>query len=187
MSDRGAFSDLLNSVLERIVLLARRRTRGLPARDVRVGVCVGRHGARDAPELPGSARARTTGSRSTADRCSRSTRTCVNASDAAGAAEFALACDRAGVPCSGTCIVRTCRGGSTIGPITASRDRSVDRGRRGAAACDALCRELMGARDVGCRRRPRGFPDAGAVALPVRSGRRARRCAVGAQRVGAPG
>ncbi len=186
MSDRGAFSDLLNSVLERIVLL-RGGGREDFLRAMSGSVCASGDMAHAThPNYP--------------DRHEPAHRIAINggpvlkvnqnlryASDAAGAAEFALACDRAGVPLQRYVHRADLPCGSTIGPITASRTglSTVDVGAPQLAMHSA--RELMGARTRDVRRRPRGFPDAGAVALPVRSGRRARRCAVGAQRVGAPG
>ena len=51
-------SDLLNTVLERIVFGTRWWPRRIPAGDGRLGMRVGRHGTRDAPQLPGPPRAR---------------------------------------------------------------------------------------------------------------------------------
>jgi aspartyl aminopeptidase len=70
------------------------------------------------------------------------------ASDASGAAEFALACDRAGVPLQRYVHRADLPCGSTIGPITASRTglSTVDVGAPQLAMHSA--RELMGAEDV---------------------------------------
>ncbi|PTR28852.1 aspartyl aminopeptidase [Rhodococcus sp. OK519] len=148
MSDRGAFSDLLNSVLERIVLL-RGGGREDFLRAMSGSVCASGDMAHAThPNYP--------------DRHEPAHRIDINggpvlkvnqnlryASDAAGAAEFALACDRAGVPMQRYVHRADLPCGSTIGPITASRTglSTVDVGAPQLAMHSA--RELMGARDVG--------------------------------------
>ncbi|NKS27921.1 M18 family aminopeptidase [Rhodococcus hoagii] len=148
MSDRGAFSDLLNSVLERIVLL-RGGGREDFLRAMSGSVCASGDMAHAThPNYP--------------DRHEPAHRIAINggpvlkvnqnlryASDAAGAAEFALACDRAGVPLQRYVHRADLPCGSTIGPITASRTglSTVDVGAPQLAMHSA--RELMGARDVG--------------------------------------
>ncbi|MBH0121406.1 M18 family aminopeptidase [Rhodococcus sp. HM1] len=148
MSDRGAFSDLLNSVLERIVLA--------------------RGGGREEflRTLAGSIVASGDMAHAThpnyAERHEPSHRIEVNggpvlkvnqnlryATDAAGAAAFALACDQAGVPLQRYVHRADLPCGSTIGPITASRTglTTVDVGAPQLAMHSA--RELMGAADVG--------------------------------------
>lgn len=148
MSDRGAFSDLLNSVLERIVLL-RGGGREDFLRAMSGSVCASGDMAHAThPNYP--------------DRHEPAHRIAINggpvlkvnqnlryASDAAGAAEFALACDRAGVPLQRYVHRADLPCGSTIGPITASRTglSTVDVGAPQLAMHSA--RELMGAQDVG--------------------------------------
>ncbi|MDG3015074.1 M18 family aminopeptidase [Speluncibacter jeojiensis] len=147
MSDRGAFSDLLSAVLERIVL-----SRGGDREDLlraKAGsVCASGDMAHAThPNYP--------------DRHEPAHRIAVNggpvlkvnqnlryASDAAGAAAFALACDRAGVPLQRYVHRADLPCGSTIGPITASRTgvSTVDVGAPQLAMHSA--RELMGAADV---------------------------------------
>ncbi|QCQ89795.1 M18 family aminopeptidase [Rhodococcus sp. SGAir0479] len=147
MSDRGAFSDLLNSVLERIVLV-RGGGREDFLRAMSGSVCASGDMAHAThPNYP--------------DRHEPAHRIAVNggpvlkvnqnlryASDAAGAAEFALACDRAGVPLQRYVHRADLPCGSTIGPITASRTglSTVDVGAPQLAMHSA--RELMGAHDV---------------------------------------
>ncbi|WP_433610112.1 M18 family aminopeptidase [Prescottella agglutinans] len=147
MSDRGAFSDLLNSVLERIVLL-RGGGREDFLRAMSGSVCASGDMAHAThPNYP--------------DRHEPAHRIEVNggpvlkvnqnlryASDASGAAEFALACDRAGVPLQRYVHRADLPCGSTIGPITASRTglSTVDVGAPQLAMHSA--RELMGAEDV---------------------------------------
>ncbi|WP_164873426.1 M18 family aminopeptidase [Rhodococcus xishaensis] len=162
MSDRGAFSDLLNSVLERIVLL-RGGGREDFLRAMSGSVCASGDMAHAThPNYP--------------DRHEPAHRIQVGggpvlkvnqnlryASDAAGAAEFALACDRAGVPLQRYVHRADLPCGSTIGPITASRTglSTVDVGAPQLAMHSA--RELMAARDV------RMYADALAAFLtPVR-------------------
>lgn len=148
MSDRGAFSDLLNSVLERVVLL-RGGGREDFLRAMSGSVCASGDMAHAThPNYP--------------DRHEPAHRIAINggpvlkvnqnlryASDAAGAAEFALACDRAGVPLQRYVHRADLPCGSTIGPITASRTglSTVDVGAPQLAMHSA--RELMGAQDVG--------------------------------------
>lgn len=147
MSDRGAFSDLLNSVLERIVL-GRGGGREDFLRAMAGSVCASGDMAHAThPNYP--------------DRHEPAHRIEVGggpvlkvnqnlryATDAAGAAEFALACDRAGVPLQRYVHRADLPCGSTIGPITASRTglSTVDVGAAQLAMHSA--RELMGAADV---------------------------------------
>ncbi|MFF0814805.1 M18 family aminopeptidase [Rhodococcus sp. NPDC003318] len=147
MSDRGAFSDLLNSVLERIVL-ARGGGREDFLRTMAGSVCASGDMAHAThPNYP--------------DRHEPAHRIEVGggpvlkvnqnlryATDAAGAGEFALACDRAGVPLQRYVHRADLPCGSTIGPITASRTglSTVDVGAPQLAMHSA--RELMGAADV---------------------------------------
>lgn len=147
MSDRGAFSDLLTSVLERIVL-GRGGGREDFLRAMAGSVCASGDMAHAThPNYP--------------DRHEPAHRIEVNggpvlkvnqnlryATDAAGAGEFALACDRAGVPLQRYVHRADLPCGSTIGPITASRTglSTVDVGAPQLAMHSA--RELMGAADV---------------------------------------
>ncbi|MDH6280674.1 M18 family aminopeptidase [Prescottella agglutinans] len=162
MSDRGAFSDLLNSVLERIVLL-RGGGREDYLRAMSGSVCASGDMAHAThPNYP--------------DRHEPAHRIEINggpvlkvnqnlryATDASGTAEFALACDRAGVPLQRYVHRADLPCGTTIGPITASRTglSTVDVGAPQLAMHSA--RELMGAKDV------RMYADALAAFLtPVR-------------------
>ncbi|RVW07458.1 M18 family aminopeptidase [Prescottella agglutinans] len=162
MSDRGAFSDLLNSVLERIVLL-RGGGREDFLRAMSGSVCASGDMAHAThPNYP--------------DRHEPAHRIEINggpvlkvnqnlryATDASGTAEFALACDRAGVPLQRYVHRADLPCGTTIGPITASRTglSTVDVGAPQLAMHSA--RELMGAQDV------RMYADALAAFLtPVR-------------------
>ncbi|MDH6676638.1 aspartyl aminopeptidase [Rhodococcus sp. LBL1] len=162
MSDRGAFSDLLNSVLERIVLL-RGGGREDFLRAMSGSVCASGDMAHAThPNYP--------------DRHEPAHRIEINggpvlkvnqnlryATDASGTAEFALACDRAGVPVQRYVHRADLPCGTTIGPITASRTglSTVDVGAPQLAMHSA--RELMGAKDV------RMYADALAAFLtPVR-------------------
>ncbi len=147
MSDRGAFSDLLTSVLERIVL-GRGGGREEFLRAMAGSVCASGDMAHAThPNYP--------------DRHEPAHRIEVNggpvlkvnqnlryATDAAGTAEFALACDRAGVRLQRYVHRADLPCGSTIGPITASRTglSTVDVGAPQLAMHSA--RELMGATDV---------------------------------------
>ncbi|WP_137872927.1 M18 family aminopeptidase [Rhodococcus sp. Q] len=147
MSDRGAFSDLLNSVLERVVL-GRGGGREDYLRAMAGSVCASGDMAHAThPNYP--------------DRHEPAHRITVNggpvlkvnqnlryATDAAGTGEFALACDRAGVPLQRYVHRADLPCGSTIGPITASRTglSTVDVGAPQLAMHSA--RELMGAADV---------------------------------------
>ncbi|MGW5074806.1 M18 family aminopeptidase [Rhodococcus sp. NPDC004095] len=147
MSDRGAFSDLLNSVLERIVL-GRGGGREDFLRAMAGSVCASGDMAHAThPNYP--------------DRHEPAHRIEVNggpvlkvnqnlryATDAAGAGAFALACDQAGVPLQRYVHRADLPCGSTIGPITASRTglSTVDVGAPQLAMHSA--RELMGAADV---------------------------------------
>ena len=162
MSDRGAFSDLLNSVLERIVLL-RGGGREDFLRALSGSVCASGDMAHAThPNYP--------------DRHEPAHRIDINggpvlkvnqnlryATDASGAAEFALACDRAGIPLQRYVHRADLPCGTTIGPIAASRTgvSTVDVGAPQLAMHSA--RELMGAKDV------RMYADAFAAFLtPVR-------------------
>ncbi|MBS9373851.1 M18 family aminopeptidase [Rhodococcus sp. B50] len=147
MSDRGAFSELLNTVLERIVLL-----RGGGREEFlrsRAGSIVGSGDMAHAthPNYP--------------ERHEPAHRIAVNggpvlkvnqnlryASDATGAGAFALACEQAGVPLQRYVHRADLPCGSTIGPITASRTgiTTVDVGAPQLAMHSA--REFMGADDV---------------------------------------
>ncbi|WP_165497145.1 M18 family aminopeptidase [Rhodococcus sp. ABRD24] len=147
MSDRGAFSDLLNSVLERIVLL-RGGGREDFLRAMSGSVCASGDMAHAThPNYP--------------DRHEPAHRIAVNggpvlkvnqnlryASDARGSAEFALACDRARVPLQRYVHRADLPCGSTIGPITASRTglSTVDVGAPQLAMHSS--RELMGVDDI---------------------------------------
>ncbi len=147
MSDRGAFSDLLTTVLERIALV--------------------RGGGREdyLRALAGSVVASGDMAHAThpnyAERHEPAHRILVGggpvlkvnqnlryATDAAGAAAFALACEQAGVPLQRYVHRADLPCGSTIGPITASRTglTTVDVGAPQLAMHSA--RELMGAADV---------------------------------------
>ncbi|MEE2032507.1 M18 family aminopeptidase [Rhodococcus chondri] len=147
MSDRGAFSDLLGTVLERILL-----ARGADREDFlrsRAGSIVASGDMAHATHP------------NYAERHEPAHRIAVGggpvlkvnqnlryATDAAGAAAFALACDRAGVPLQRYVHRADLPCGSTIGPITASRTglTTVDVGAPQLAMHSA--RELMGAADV---------------------------------------
>ncbi|PBJ01667.1 putative M18 family aminopeptidase 2 [Rhodococcus erythropolis] len=147
MSDRGAFSDLLNTVLERIVL-GRGGGREEFLQAMAGSVCASGDMAHAThPNYP--------------DRHEPAHRIEINggpvlkvnqnlryATDAAGAGEFALACDQAGVPMQRYVHRADLPCGSTIGPITASRTglSTVDVGAPQLAMHSA--RELMGAADV---------------------------------------
>lgn len=147
MSDRGAFSDLLAAVLERVVL-ARGGNREDLMRAKAGSVCASGDMAHAThPNYP--------------ERHEPAHRITVNggpvlkvnqnlryASDATGAGAFALACDRAGVPLQRYVHRADLPCGSTIGPITASRIgvSTVDVGAPQLAMHSA--RELMGAADV---------------------------------------
>ncbi|MBM7458177.1 M18 family aminopeptidase [Rhodococcus coprophilus] len=147
MSDRGAFSDLLNTVLERIALVRgdgrEEYLRALAGSVVASGDMA--HATH--PNYP--------------DRHEPAHRIAVGggpvlkvnqnlryATDAAGAAAFALACEQAGVPLQRYVHRADLPCGSTIGPITASRTglTTVDVGAPQLAMHSA--RELMGAADV---------------------------------------
>ncbi|WP_084721605.1 M18 family aminopeptidase [Rhodococcus marinonascens] len=158
MSDRGAFSDLLNTVLERIVL-GRGGGREEFLQAMAGSVCASGDMAHAThPNYP--------------DRHEPAHRIAVNggpvlkvnqnlryATDAAGAGAFALACDQAGVPMQRYVHRADLPCGSTIGPITASRTglSTVDVGAAQLGMHSS--RELMGARDV------RGYSDALAAFL----------------------
>ncbi|MBJ8344561.1 M18 family aminopeptidase [Antrihabitans sp. YC2-6] len=147
-SDRGAQSDLLATVLERIVLV-RGGTREDFLRAMAGSICASGDMAHAThPNYP--------------DRHEPAHRIAINggpvlkvnqnlryATDAAGAAAFALACDSAGVPLQRYVHRADLPCGSTIGPITAARTgvATVDVGAAQLAMHSA--RELMGADDVG--------------------------------------
>lgn len=146
-SDRGAQSDLLLTVLERIVL-----TRGGGREDflrtMAGSICASGDMAHAThPNYP--------------ERHEPAHRIAINggpvlkvnqnlryATDAAGAGAFALACDQAGVPLQRYVHRADLPCGSTIGPITAARTglSTVDVGAAQLAMHSA--RELMGADDV---------------------------------------
>lgn len=147
MSSRGAFSELLNTVLERIVL-GRGGGRDEYLRAAAGSMCASGDMAHAThPNYP--------------DRHEPAHNIRVGggpvlkvnqnqryASDATGSAEFALACDRAGVPLQRYVHRADLACGSTIGPITASRTgiTTVDVGAPQLAMHSA--RELMGVADV---------------------------------------
>ncbi|MGA9872542.1 MAG: M18 family aminopeptidase [Rhodococcus sp. (in: high G+C Gram-positive bacteria)] len=147
MSDRGAFSDLLNTVLERIVL-GRGGGREEFLRTMAGSVCASGDMAHAThPNYP--------------DRHEPAHRIEVNggpvlkvnqnlryATDSTGAGAFALACEQAGVPMQRYVHRADLPCGSTIGPITASRTglSTVDVGAAQLAMHSA--RELMGASDI---------------------------------------
>lgn len=147
MSDRGAFSDLLNTVLERIVL-GRGGGREEFLRTMAGSICASgdmahathpnypdRHEPAHRIELGGGP----------VLKVNQNLR---YATDSAGAGAFALACDQAGVPLQRYVHRADLPCGSTIGPITASRTglSTVDVGAAQLAMHSA--RELMGASDV---------------------------------------
>ncbi|MGZ8178512.1 M18 family aminopeptidase [Williamsia sp. SKLECPSW1] len=146
-SDRGAASDFLITVLERIVL-ARGGDRDAFLATMAGSVCASGDMAHAThPNYP--------------DRHEPSHTIAVNggpvlkvnqnlryASDATGEAEFALACDDAGVPLQRYVHRADLPCGSTIGPITATRTglSTVDVGAPQLAMHSA--REIMGASDI---------------------------------------
>lgn len=147
MSDRGAFSDLLNTVLERIVL-GRGGGREEFLRTMAGSICASgdmahathpnypdRHEPAHPIEVGGGP----------VLKVNQNLR---YATDAAGAAAFALACAQADVPLQRYVHRADLPCGSTIGPITASRTglSTVDVGAPQLAMHSA--RELMGAADV---------------------------------------
>ncbi|MBY4127749.1 M18 family aminopeptidase [Rhodococcus fascians] len=147
MSDRGAFSDLLNTVLERIVL-GRGGGREEFLRAMAGSICASgdmahathpnypdRHEPAHRIELGGGP----------VLKVNQNLR---YATDSAGAGAFALACDQAGVPLQRYVHRADLPCGSTIGPITASRTglSTVDVGAAQLAMHSS--RELMGAADV---------------------------------------
>ncbi|MGH3359703.1 MAG: M18 family aminopeptidase [Nocardioidaceae bacterium] len=147
MSDRGAFSDLLATTLERVVL-ATGGTRDEYLRALAGSVCASGDMAHAThPNYP--------------DRHEPGHRIQVNggpvlkvnqnlryASDSTGTATYALACDQAGVPMQRYVHRADLPCGSTVGPITASRTglSTVDVGAAQLAMHSA--REFMGADDV---------------------------------------
>ncbi len=147
MSSSGAFSDLLNTVLERIVL-GRGGGRDEYLRAIAGSMCASgdmahathpnypdRHEPVHTIEVGGGP----------VLKVNQNLR---YASDATGAAEFALACARARVPLQRYVHRADLPCGSTIGPITASRTgiTTVDVGAPQLAMHSA--RELMGVADV---------------------------------------
>ena len=146
-SERGAASDLLASVCERIIL-ARGGTRADYLRSMAASICVSGDMAHAThPNYP--------------ERHEPYHQIAIDggpvlkvnqnlryASDAVGEAEFALACDRAGVPMQRFVTRADMPSGSTIGPITATRTgmATVDVGAPQLAMHSA--REFMGAADV---------------------------------------
>lgn len=146
-SDRGAQSDLLNTVLERVVL-AGGGGREEFLRTMSESVCASGDMAHAThPNYP--------------DRHEPAHRIAINggpvlkvnqnlryATDASGAGVFALACEQAGVPLQRYVHRADLPCGSTIGPITAARTglSTVDVGAAQLAMHSA--RELMGAHDV---------------------------------------
>ncbi|MGB7364264.1 MAG: M18 family aminopeptidase [Rhodococcus sp. (in: high G+C Gram-positive bacteria)] len=147
MSDRGAFSDLMNTVLERIVL-----ARGGGREEFLRTMAGSIHASGDMAHATHP---------NYASRHEPQHRIEVNggpvlkvnqnlryATDAVGAAEFALACERAEVPLQRYVHRADLPCGSTIGPITASRTglSTVDVGAPQLAMHSA--RELMGSHDI---------------------------------------
>ncbi|MGC5255824.1 M18 family aminopeptidase [Gordonia sp. DT218] len=146
-SERGAASDLLATICERIVL-ARGGSRSEYLQAMAASVCVSGDMAHAThPNYP--------------DRHEPSHRIDINggpvlkvnqnlryASDAVGEAVFAIACDSAGVPMQRYTHRADLPCGSTIGPITAARTglTTIDVGAPQLAMHSA--RELMGADDV---------------------------------------
>ena len=147
MSERGAFSDLLREVLERIVLTAGVDRQQL-MRAVAGSMCASGDMAHAThPNYP--------------ERHEPNHRIEVGggpvlkvhynqryATNAVGAAAFALACEQAGVPLQRYMHRADLPCGSTIGPITSARTglQTVDVGAPQLAMHSA--RELMGAADV---------------------------------------
>lgn len=147
MSERGAFSDLLATVLERIVLAA-----GGSRDEFHRAIAASIHASGDMAHATHP---------NYIDRHEPLHRIEINggpvlkvnqnlryASDAVGARAFALACDQAGVPLQRYVHRADLPCGSTIGPIAASRTgiTTVDVGAPQLAMHSA--RELMGARDI---------------------------------------
>ena len=147
MSSTGAFSDLLNTVLERIVL-GRGGGRDDYLRAVAGSMCASGDMAHathpNYPDRHEPAHTIKVGGGPVL-KVNQNLR---YASDATGAAEFALACDRASVPLQRYVHRADLPCGSTIGPITASRTgiTTVDVGAPQLAMHSA--RELMGVADV---------------------------------------
>ncbi|AQA25966.1 aminopeptidase I zinc metalloprotease family protein [Rhodococcus sp. MTM3W5.2] len=120
MSDRGAFSDLLNSVLERIVL-ARGGGREDFLRAMAGSVCASGTWRTPPTRTTRTGTSPRTGSRSTVARCSRSTRTCATPPMRQGRAPSPSPAIRRVCRCSATCTARTCR-------VVPPSDRSPRRG-----------------------------------------------------------
>lgn len=147
MSARGAFSDLLNTVLERVVL-GRGGGRDEYLRALAGSMCASGDMAHAThPNYPDRHEPAHT-IRVGGGPVLKVNQNLRYASDATGAAEFALACDRAGVPMQRYVHRADLPCGSTIGPITASRTgiTTVDVGAPQLAMHSA--RELMGSADV---------------------------------------
>jgi aspartyl aminopeptidase len=147
MSERGAFSDLLREVLERIVLTAGGDRQQL-MRAVAGSMCASgdmahathpnhpeRHEPNHRIEVGGGPVLKVHYNQR-------------YATNAVGAAAFALACEQAGVPLQRYMHRADLPCGSTIGPITSARTglQTVDVGAPQLAMHSA--RELMGAADV---------------------------------------
>ncbi|QNG17582.1 M18 family aminopeptidase [Rhodococcus triatomae] len=147
MSERGAFSDLLNSVLERVVL-ARAGGREEYLQAKAGSLCASGDMAHathpNYPERHEPAHRIVVG----AGPVLKVNQNLRYASDANGEAAFALACAQVGVPLQRYVHRADLPCGSTIGPITASRTgiSTVDVGAPQLAMHSA--RELMGAGDV---------------------------------------
>ena len=147
MSERGAFSDLLNSVLERVVL-ARAGGREEYLQAKAGSLCASGDMAHathpNYPERHEPAHRIVVG----AGPVLKVNQNLRYASDANGEAAFALACAQVGVPLQRYVHRADLPCGSTIGPITASRTgiATVDVGAPQLAMHSA--RELMGAGDV---------------------------------------
>ncbi|GAC70559.1 M18 family aminopeptidase [Gordonia soli] len=146
-SERGAASDLLSSILERIVL-SLNGDRADYLRSLASSICVS--GDMAHATHPGHVERHEPGHRIAIDggpvlKVNQNLR---YASDAVGEAVFALACETAGVPLQRYVHRADLPCGSTIGPITAARTGiiTVDVGAPQLAMHSA--RELMGAEDV---------------------------------------
>lgn len=147
MSDRGAFSDLLASVIERIVLAA-----GGSREDFHRAIAASLHASGDMAHATHP---------NYVDRHEPLHRIAVNggpvlkvnqnlryATDAVGTRAFSLACEQAGVPMQRYVHRADLPCGSTIGPIAASGTgiTTVDVGAPQLAMHSA--REMMGAKDI---------------------------------------
>ncbi|MEJ7755594.1 MAG: hypothetical protein WKF83_03945 [Nocardioidaceae bacterium] len=147
MSDRGAFSELLGTVLERIVLVAggtredfhRAVAGSVSASGDMAHATHPNYPERHEPSHPISV---------TGGPVLKVNQNVRYATDAASAATFALACDQADVPMQRYVHRADLPCGSTVGPITAARTgiSTVDVGAPQLAMHSA--RELMGAADT---------------------------------------